>query len=148
MPLVATSNTFLDDISYDTFQTRNHTWNMKFWGLKPNTKHDLYVDGVEYNWAAKQFGKDLGADLVSDSDGKLLFNLFYEFPFEGTYSLDMSNKNQNLGSGSSVTSVDCKYVKTDIVVELRAGNSVTTHRIPYRICYVQGHTNRSDHHGH
>lgn len=67
-------------------RTQNHRYRFRFSGLMPNTKHTLYVDGVDYGYATRQIGKDFGADLVSDVDGILDVFVLYEIPF---------NRNQN-----------------------------------------------------
>lgn len=46
-------------------------------GLKPNTKHLFYFDGVDSSSdCAPQYGK-IGSDLFSDENGELTFTFFY-----------------------------------------------------------------------
>ena len=74
-------------------------------GLKPNTNHNVYLDGELYNFAVKPFGKDLGAACTSDSNGSLIFYMLYEveynrgqnFEFDITQSIniDPTNNTEN-----------------------------------------------------
>lgn len=50
----------------------------KFVGLRPNTKHDLYMNGIIYNWAAKPYGKNLGDSIISDNNGRVSIDVFHE----------------------------------------------------------------------
>lgn len=149
MPLVSTSNTNINTIDYDTFTTRTVNLPINTIGLKAYTQFDVYVDGVNCNWAAKQFGKDLGDPLVSDQEGKLSFFILYEFPYEGTYAYDSVNNNGNNGKLGSQTNKNVNYVDSFIEIELRIGSVIVSKmKIPSPLIVTPGHTNRSDHHGH
>lgn len=58
-------------------------------GLRPNTKHTFYIDGVNHNFAARQYGKDFGDDLISDSSGELHIEYLMEFSYNRDQNFEL-----------------------------------------------------------
>lgn len=149
MPIVSVSNVDINTLDYDTFTARTLNFPVSAKSLKAFTQYDLYVDEVNYNWAAKQFGKDLGDPLVSDQEGRLYFTVLLEFPYEGTYAYDEVQYDSNQGKLGSQTNRNVNYVQSYMDVELRVGSEVVSKmKVSKPIIVTPGHTNRSDHHGH
>ncbi len=46
---------------------------LQVWGLKPGTRHNLYVDGVDHGQYVVPKGKSLGDPIIIGSDGQALF---------------------------------------------------------------------------
>jgi len=82
---------------------------INWFGLKPNSNYDFKIDGVLCNFLAKQWGKDLGAQLTSDSNGKLTMVFHYDVEnFVELYAMQNRNINsqnvtQVLGPDNHVT---------------------------------------------
>jgi hypothetical protein len=59
---------------------------LRFVGLRPNSKHRVYIEGEDYTWACKGWGKNLGEELVTNEFGSVCFSILYEIsmgaPFE------------------------------------------------------------------
>lgn len=47
----------------------SNRYTFAFKGLRPNTRHDLYLNNQLYNFAAIPFGKNIGDSIISDSNG-------------------------------------------------------------------------------
>jgi hypothetical protein len=47
-------------------------------GLKPNTRHFFYLDGVENSEDVKPEGKQLGAPIITNDEGKVTFDFFID----------------------------------------------------------------------
>ena len=89
----------------DTFRSTAHGYKMEFRGLRPRTRHKMYLDDVDYTWACKGFGQKLGEDVMSDENGAVKLIVYYEIPLTGaaafenlqqaTYSSGVSVGQQN-----------------------------------------------------
>ena len=70
-------------------RTQNHRYRFLFNGLLPNTKHKMYIDGVDYTFATRQLGKDFGDDLISGPSGELDVFVLYEIPFSRDQNFEL-----------------------------------------------------------
>lgn len=149
MPTTFTSNSAFA-LSSDTFKTQTKAVELPFIGLKSSTKHDVFVDGINYNWATKQFGKNLGDDLVSDERGRLTIIIYLEIPYEGTVSYDniIHNTNQNVLIGNQSEAKARNYMTTNKVIEVKGDNSYGKYLKTLRILVNPAHVNRAESHGH
>lgn len=77
----------------DTYRTAAHAYNMAFVGLRPNTKHKIYLDGIDYTWAAKGYGQNLGEDILSTEKGTASLMVYFEIPLSrpAQFELDVPN---------------------------------------------------------
>ena len=50
-------------------------------GLRPLTKHNIFIEGEDRGFATRQFGKAFGDDLISDENGVIQFGLLHEIAF-------------------------------------------------------------------
>lgn len=73
----------------DTFRSGTHKYRMIFSGLRPNTKHKMYLDNVDYSWACIPYGGMLGDDLVTNENGILHVFVLYEIPFSQPAEYEM-----------------------------------------------------------
>jgi len=83
--------------------------------MTPNTKYDVWLEGVLYNDKVKPFGKNLGDSIVSDSAGKVLFQLLLTVPYNEKYisgSVDSGiiNKNKVLELKDPAGNVSKTYI--------------------------------------
>lgn len=83
------SNTSISTRNSETFRTRTHTYKFEFTGLRPKTKHKMYLDDIDYTWACKGFGQKIGEDLLSDVNGKLMVYVLYEIQFSRPAMFEM-----------------------------------------------------------
>lgn len=149
MPLAFTSNTSFT-LSSDTFKTQCKGITIDFGGLKPLTRHDCLVDGLNYNWATKQFGKNIGDDLISDVKGKINITILFEIPYEGTIAHDniVTRVDNNLLLGNQSEQRTNNYMVTNKVIEIKGNNSYAKYIKTFRFLINPYHANRIEHHGH
>jgi hypothetical protein len=50
-----------------------------------NTQYDVYMDGVKINAFCKPYGKNLGGDIISDANGKIMVLLLLDIPYDANY---------------------------------------------------------------
>lgn len=83
----------MSTLATDTSRTTVKAIKLSFGGLRPNTKHKMYLDGVDYTWACKGFGQNLGEDILSDENGQVNVTVLYEIPysFPSNYELPTGN---------------------------------------------------------
>lgn len=136
-------NALSPDASNDTFQTKARRLILKANGLKPLTKHDIYYDGILYNFATRPWGGNLGDALITDAKGFIQFESLYESPFEGTYSYEGTNDSNKFDGGSQ-----SRFNKSYMFVELKGPDSYGSFNYPKRIYVVSAHVNRPQDHGH
>ena len=82
----------MTDLTTDGFnitRTQNHRVELSTSGLLPNTKHTVTVNGVDHGFATKQFGKDFGAEMISDADGNLSCSLLFEIGFDRVANFEL-----------------------------------------------------------
>jgi len=105
-------------------RTQNHYYRFAVAGLRPNTKHNITIDGVDYAFATKQFGKDFGADLLSDENGELKLGVLYELRygrdanFELPQRQTLSFQDDVLNSGSTGDRKVSKTIVKKRIIEL------------------------------
>lgn len=150
MPVWTTSPDVFDDVTSDTVRSKAFNVPITCMGLKPNTKYDFYLDGIEFSWAAKPFGKRLGQDLVSDASGKLSFYFLYDFQYEGNYAFDNVPNTPATGSQYNQQGDDQPYYfTTQRFIELKgAGGAYASAYFPLRLLIIPSHTNRMESHAH
>lgn len=136
----------LDSQAPEVFRNTATTLNMQFRGLKANTTYSLTINGVEYGFLAKPFGGDLGDPLVSNTSGQLVFSVLYEVPYEGSYSYDALEFNNDKAVG--VQTKPNNYHQTVMTVSISDGTKTFSKMVPLKILVTPGHTNRSEYHGH
>ena len=88
----AFSNNSITSVSNDTFRTNSHCYKFTYSGLRPNTKHKMYLDGSDYTWACRGFGQNLGEDLLSNNNGQLTVYVLYEIPFSKPAAYEIKEK--------------------------------------------------------
>lgn len=64
-------------VPFNTFSNLEQKFEFKLTNLKPNTKHSFIFDGVDQSVNCQQIGKLIGADLISDASGELVFYFYY-----------------------------------------------------------------------
>lgn len=151
MSLQATSNSYYQTLTLDPPITTNGLIRFDAWGMKPNTKYDIFVNDVDYGWATKPWGKNLGDQIVSDSNGKAVFFILTEIPFEASYAYDrviadnntVQSRNQQNNQLSSVN-----LNETVRTIQLIAPGSTITIKTRVIMWITLGHPNRSEHHTH
>jgi len=117
--------TSLSNNALNIVRTQNHFYEFNVAGLTPNTKHTIMIDEVDHSWATKQFGKDFGADMISDNDGKMKIGILFELPFprDQNFELPRTNtlqfQNEQLSSG---TRQDLNIVSNIRVLELKTAD--------------------------
>lgn len=150
MPLWSTSSDVYNDKTSDTARSKAFNIPVSCAGLKPGTKYQFYLDGVEFGWAVKPFGKKLGDDLVSDDNGVLQFNFLYDFQFEGNYAFDNLPTTPTTGSQYSAQSADTPYYfTTQRFLELKGtGGAYASSYFPLRLLITPAHANRIESHAH
>lgn len=139
----STPSSLIPDASNDTYQGKARRIILKTTGLKPLTKHDVYFDGILYNFATKPYGGNIGDPLISDNGGYIQFESLYEHPFEGSYSYEGIVDKSKLDGGSS-----SRFNKTYMFIELKGPDSYASFNYPKRIYVVSTHVNRQETHGH
>lgn len=149
MSIQATSNDYFTTLSLDPPITNNKLLELNCWGMKPNTKYEIYVNDVEFGWATKQWGKNLGDDLISDEKGQITVYVLSEIPFEASYAYDHDRPDNSSPTRNKQTdSKPSNIVNTLTTIELRAPNSIITIMRQTNILVTLGHPNRSEHHKH
>lgn len=78
MSFNAFSNTSLTTLATDTQKSGAHEYKMIFKGLRPSTKHRLYLEDEDYTWACRGWGQNLGEEIVSDEFGVARVFVYYE----------------------------------------------------------------------
>ncbi len=141
MSLVATSNAVFASVA-DTFRTRAKFVKFFAKGLRPNTKYSISVDGIEYGWAAKQIGKNLGDNLVSNDIGTLDFGLLVETPYNENYAFDTIITQLSKEERLNQQQIPNNYKTTTRLIELIAPNSYAAFQMPYRVLVVDDQPNR------
>ncbi len=68
-------------------------------GLKPLTRHYLYLNGINQETKAKQYGKKLGDPLIAEETGKLKISLYIDSGIQTTSSGSLAYRVQNLNPG-------------------------------------------------
>ncbi len=75
------SNVSISTLASDTQRAGAMCYRMTFKGLRPNTKHKMYLENVDFSWACRTYGKNIGEDMISDENGDLIVFVYYEIPF-------------------------------------------------------------------
>jgi len=110
-------------------RTQNHAYSFHVNGLKPNTKHKMYVDGVDNTWATKQHGKDFGDDLISNGDGALSVQLLAQWAYPRNQNFELPEQQSvafqtnNVGQGS--TQASTKRVNNYVIIEIKSDDSLS-----------------------
>lgn len=105
--------------SLNTIRTQTHMTFFGVQGLRPNTRHDVYLEGELYTFACKQFGKDLGEDLISDENGRLAFYMLHEVEFNRNMNFELQSSQSLAFQSSGVNQQDSR----------REANLVTNYKI-------------------
>jgi hypothetical protein len=143
MSLIATSNAVFTTVA-DTFRTRTKFLRLTAKGLRASTKYTITLDGIDYAWATKQDGKNLGEDLISDAEGELFFGILIEHPYNDNYTADTIHTELDLSERLNTQKIKNNYRVSSRLLELRAGDSYTVFQLPYRIILVDDKPNRID----
>lgn len=75
-PISQTAQTVVIQAGSNT--NRAFSMDFKIQGLNPGNEFKLYVNNVDMSYAAKQFGKKMGAAMISDQAGELKFQYLGE----------------------------------------------------------------------
>jgi hypothetical protein len=149
MPLWNTTSDVFSDVTSDTVRSKTFNVPADVSGLKAKTNYDFYLDGVQYNWACKPFGRQLGDQLVSDPEGKLKFNFLYDFQYEGNYAFDNLPATPVTGSQYNQQETDSYYYFTTTrFIELKGANSYASAYFPLRLLIIPSHVNNITSHQH
>lgn len=104
-------------------RTQNHFYQFAASGLRPNTKHNVFIEDEDVGFRTRQFGKEFGADLISNENGELFFGILHEIEFA-------RNRNFELPQGQTLSFQDSQVnntagsrqasqtVKNNLIVEL------------------------------
>lgn len=77
---------------FNITRTQNHTYDFRVTGLRPNTKHTINIDGEDFAYATRQFGKAPGADLITDDDGAIRLFVLYEIMFHRMQDFEIEDQ--------------------------------------------------------
>lgn len=147
MAIINGSNNSFGYSSSDTFRSKAKEWRASFVSLKPNTKHDFFINGIDYNWGARQYGKDLGDPLVSDAYGRLNVLYVFEIVYDGgTHILQETRKYDQSVTHDAPAGRPTNYVRSLELLELKAPGSYASVNIPIDIIITPEHTNRIEGH--
>jgi len=130
-----TIETDLTTKALNVIRTQTHMVLFRVAGLRPNTKHLAYLDGQEYGFATKQFGKDLGEDLISDSSGAITVYVLYEVEFNRTqnfeFAVSQSLSFQNNQINQQASRQEAAKVNNFRIFEFKSpdGNSYAQYRM-------------------
>jgi hypothetical protein len=120
--------------------------------MRPLTKYDILVNDIDYGWATKPWGKNLGDDIISDRNGKATVFILHEIPFEQSYTYDsflnQTDSATQLRNQQTYQATTVNIQTTAKTIQFSAPNSLITVILPVRIWLTLGHPNRSDHHTH
>lgn len=120
----------LTDVDKSISRTSHRIFLIQANGLRPNTKHKLYLDGVEHTFAARQLGKDFGDDLISDQSGRIDLEYLMQFNFNRDQNFELPEQ-QTLSYRDSVlnTQRSNRVVKNYVLVEIKSadGQSYAQH---------------------
>lgn len=146
------TNTSISTQSHDTFRSATHTYKMRFSGLRPNTKHKMYLEDVDYTWACKGWGQNLGEDLLSSSDGNLTVYVLYEIPFSRP-SLYENKETQSVAFYSNKFNNQNKRMEDVVDVqwktfEVRSADNMShaATKMHFHIVLINGDYNRQEQH--
>lgn len=104
-------------------------------GLRPNTKHNFYLDGIIDNEDARQLGKRRGDPLISDERGRL----FFQFIIDETWLTKIKNDNGGYNFwGQNTWATEAVFGSTGYTLfEIRGNNSsaksLVANRAPTKI---------------
>lgn len=87
------SNSSISTVSPDTEIVGARQFVIRFFGLRPNTKHKVYLDGVDYTWACKGWGQNLGEDILTNEYGVADFRVLFETSRQGRAELEEETVN-------------------------------------------------------
>lgn len=89
-----------------TYISDSQIFSISISGLKPNTIHNFFLDGVDHTSKCKQIGKVLGGGLTTDSSGGLTFEYYYDAGIdEVTSDFAVANKMAASVAGSKTFTV-------------------------------------------
>lgn len=110
--------------------TSQDSLKLHFYGMKPNTKHDVYVDGVNVNAQCKPRHKSLGDDAVTNDEGKLWVEYFptesfiSKFDFGTGQHVTKPEEQVEYGStGYSLIEAKANFSSARLLIGLRGPNS-------------------------
>jgi hypothetical protein len=136
MALSATSNASFNSAP-DTYQSAATEVRMTMAGLLPNTTYSITIEGGDYGFATRQFGKRLGQPLVSDKLGQLEIFLYAEVPFQVQYGpIDGVSSAPNKSGVLQTQNSRTNYRQTTKVVTLSAPGSVLEFEMPSTYYFV------------
>lgn len=140
-----------NEIDPEVMKSRAGRFVLEFNHVLPNTVYTPYLGGVDVSASVKPFGKRLGGEIKSDDTGYVKLELFIEIPYEGSYAhddLETTKPSQNNYGLTDQPSTKTPNKKTQWLFELVSPNSTVFRLLPIRLYVIDGHPNRSSHHGH
>lgn len=105
----AFSNASINTTTMDTRASAAHTYDWIFEGLRPNTKHKMFLDDVDYTWACRGWGQNLGEEITSDNTGMARVFVLYEIPFQQPASYEMKIPSSLGGSGNRINNQNGRF---------------------------------------
>lgn len=147
MSIINGSNSGFGYSSSDTFRAKAKELNLSFAGLKPLTRYDFYINGANYNWAARTYGSDLGDPLISDAYGKIRVYYVFEIAYEGAGYSPTSNRQYDQSVNlNSQERAPVDYLSSMQLIELIAPGSYVSVNVPLNIIITPEHVNRIEGH--
>lgn len=136
----------LNTQGFNINRVQAHRYRFRFNGLLPNTKHTLYVDGVNYNAVSRQSGKNFGEDLISDENGYMIVTVLYEIPYNRNSNFELPQTTTLAFQEEVVNnqnSKDFRLVENYVVFEVKSAseNSYAQYVMPMPILLTAGGVN-------
>lgn len=150
MAVQATSNLVFENTMSDTMRSKCFQVPVSATGLQPGTSYAFYLDSIDYSWASKPYGGNLGDPLIPDQYGSLNFYFLYDFQYEGNYSFDdMQVSPQDTSQYQQQGTDALYYMTTNRYIQLiSAGGSEASAYVPLRLLIIPSHVNRIQGHSH
>lgn len=143
MPVMATSNLVFENTISDTARSKCFQVPVSCTGLQPGTTYSFFLDSIDYSWASKPYGGNLGDPLIPDQYGSLNFYFLYDFQYEGNYAFDDMPVSPQENSQFQQQGDDALYyMQTNRFIELKsAGGSYASTYVPLRLLIIPSHIN-------
>jgi hypothetical protein len=121
----------------DTYKTKVREIQLNAAGLLPNTTYRIAVEGVDYGFATRQLGKNLGDPLISDASGQIAILVTAEVPVAPQYGqIDGVSTAPNKDGILQTQNSPNNYRQTSKLLTLSAGDSVLQFQMPSTYYFI------------
>ena len=111
-------NVFNSAFNNNAYVVAEQALNLTVYSLKPNTVHNLFIDGVNVTNRAKQVGRLLGDGLFSNVFGQIFFKYYFGSELQTTTTIEQAAAIAGLLAGTKQLTIRSTDESSSVVVPI------------------------------